>query len=447
MSKNEYLSLADELATDIAEGRLSPGERLPPQRNFAYERGIAASTATRVYAELLRRGLVVGEVGRGTFVSGQSGRGDAATHDPGNPRVDLEFNFPIISGQSMMIAENLASLMHPDVLQNTLRPVTTNGTPAARELFARFLSRNDWTVAPESLVFTGGGRQAIAAAIAASVPTGGRCGVEAISYPQVKGVAARLGITLVPLAMDEYGLIPEAMEKAHREASLSAVYVQPVLHNPLGITMPPDRRRHIVELAQKLDLPLIEDLVYGFLTDEVPLAQLAPDHCIVLDSLSKRVAPGLTLGFVKVPLRLRERIMASIRSGGWGASGFAFVAAQRLVASGTVEHLVARKREDARLRQQVAASCLAGHEIRANLQSYHLWLTLPERWRSQTFVAAAARQGIAITPSSAFAISPGHAPNAVRLALAAPPLDQLREALQTLSRMINTTEQDLEFVD
>src|SRR4051812_1330143 len=70
MSKFEYLKLADTVADEIANGALKPGDRLPPQRSFAYERKIAVSTASRVYTELLRRGLVVGEVGRGTFVSG-----------------------------------------------------------------------------------------------------------------------------------------------------------------------------------------------------------------------------------------------------------------------------------------------------------------------------------------------------------------------------------------
>src|SRR5215472_10939855 len=65
-----YTALVDELASAILAGRLRPGDRLPPQRTFAYRRGIAASTAGRVYAELLRRGLIVGEVGRGTFVAG-----------------------------------------------------------------------------------------------------------------------------------------------------------------------------------------------------------------------------------------------------------------------------------------------------------------------------------------------------------------------------------------
>jgi DNA-binding transcriptional MocR family regulator len=144
---------------------------------------------------------------------------------------------------------------------------------------------------------------------------------------------------------------------------------------------------------------------------------------------------------------LRERLMASIRSGGWTASGFAFHAAQRLISDGVANELMKRKREDARQRQSVAADSLTGLSVRSDTRSYHLWLTLPERWRSQTFVTAAARRGIAITPSSAFAVSPGLAPNAVRLALAAPPIDRLREALQTLAQMLNVSEQDFDFVE
>ena len=78
MSKFEYLKLADAVAAEIANGALKSGDRLPPQRSFAYERKIAVSTASRVYTELLRRGLVVGEVGRGTFISGQAPPRNAA---------------------------------------------------------------------------------------------------------------------------------------------------------------------------------------------------------------------------------------------------------------------------------------------------------------------------------------------------------------------------------
>src|SRR6202790_5189942 len=444
MSKFEYLKLADTIAAEIADGTLKPGDRLPPQRSFAYERKIATSTASRVYAELLRRGLVVGEVGRGTFISGEARRGIAAAIEPRGARIDLEFNYPLLPTQSALIAKSLEGLNRPEALDIALRQATSIGTQAARKVTADYLTRQnrDWSPKPEQMVFTANGRQCIAAALAAVVPTGGRCGVEALTYPFIKGVAARLGVTLVPLAMDEYGVRPDAVQKARREAHLAALYIQPTIQNPLGMTMPGSRRADLLRVVEKLGLTVIEDAVYGFLDNEAPLAALAPDSCVVLDSLSKKVAPGLALGFIVPPPRLRESVMASVRSGGWTASGYAFAAGQRMMADGTASELVRLKRADAQRRQHIAAERLAGFEIQANPKSYHLWLTLPPHWRSQTFVAAAARRDIALTPSSTFAVSPGHAPNAVRLALGAPVMAQLDVGLRTLSGILNAKEED-----
>jgi DNA-binding transcriptional MocR family regulator len=444
MPKSDYLRLADTIAAEIEGGRLRPGDRLPPQRDFAYKRKIAVSTASRVYTELLRRGLVVGEVGRGTFVAGDARRGVAAPSEPRAIRIDLEFNYPMLPNQTALIAKSLDGLEKPPALDAALRQATSGGTPAVRSVAAAFLSQGAWSPSPEQLVFTGNGRQSIAAALAAVVPTGGRCGVEALTYPFIKGIAARLGISLVPLAMDEGGVRPDAVQKAHREAHLSAIYIQPAIQNPLGITMIPARRTDLLRVVEKLDLPIIEDNVYGFLDDEPPFAALAPDSCILIDSLSKKVAPGLTLGFIVPPQRLRESMMASVRSGGWTASGFAFAAAQRMMADGTVAELTRLKRLDARARQKLAADHLSGFEIQTNEKCYHLWLTLPAHWRSQTFVAVAARRDIALTPSTTFAVSPGHAPNAVRLALAAPTMDQLGTGLSTLTAMLNARADDFE---
>jgi DNA-binding transcriptional MocR family regulator len=439
MSKFEYLKLADTVAAEIASGALKSGDRLPPQRSFAYERGIAVSTASRVYTELLRRGLVVGEVGRGTFISGQARRGIVAPPEPRGARIDLEFNYPMLPTQSALIAKSLEGLNRPEALDIALRQATSTGTQAARTISAAFLSRNDWSPGAEQIVFTANGRQCIAAALAAVVAPGGRCGVESLTYPFIKGIAARLGVTLVPLAMDEHGVRPDAVQKAHRDAHLSALYLQPIMQNPLGITMPPARRADLVRVIEKLNLTVIEDAVYGFLGDEPPLAALAPDFCIVLDGLSKKVAPGLALGFIVSPPRLRQSIMASVRSGGWTASGYAFAAGQRLMGDGTAAELARLKRIDAVRRQQMAAKYLSGFEIQANSKSYHLWLSLPPHWRSQTFVAAAARREIALTPSTTFAVIHGHAPNAVRLALAAPPIEQLETGLRVLSGILHAS--------
>ena len=169
----------------------------------------------------MRRGLVVGEVGRGTFISGDARRGVAAPGEPRGIRIDFEFNYPMLPDQTALIAKSLNGLEKPAALDAALRQATSVGTPAVRSVAADYLSQGAWSACPEQLVFTGNGRQSIAAALATVVPTGGRCGVEPLTYPFIKGIAARLGISLVPLAMDEDGVRPDSgAEGASRGPSL-----------------------------------------------------------------------------------------------------------------------------------------------------------------------------------------------------------------------------------
>src|SRR5437764_11283079 len=176
MAIPDYPRLAAAVAGDIAAGRLKPGDRLPPQRTFAHARGIAVSTASRVYSELLRRGLAVGEVGRGTFISGPKER-PTAQSEPDAFRVDLEFNFPILPEQFELVAKSLSGLNRPEVLKIALSIAPSRGTPANRETAAKFLARGGWQPNPNGFFFTGNGRQAIAAAAGALVPIGGRLGI------------------------------------------------------------------------------------------------------------------------------------------------------------------------------------------------------------------------------------------------------------------------------
>jgi DNA-binding transcriptional MocR family regulator len=440
----DYRLIADILASDIAAGRLGPGERLMPQREFARRYGIANSTAARVYGELVRRGLVVGEVGRGTFVRAAEPAPQPALAEPGGAQVDLELNFPVLADQPALLAQGLERLTRPDVLATALRQVTAAGTEAARTAAAALLERGGWAPEPGRLLFAGNGRQAIATAIAALVPTGGRLGVEALTYPVVKGIAARLGVTLVPLPLDASGLTPQGLRTAHAAAPLHAVYLQPTLHNPLGVTMPEQRRADLADTLRHLDLPAIEDAVHTFLRDAAPpLAALVPERVVLVDSLSKRIAPGLTVGFLVPPAGAgTDRVAAALRSGGWMSSGFALDAATQWLNDGTAVTIAHAKREDAAARQEIARTRLAGFAVHADPCAYHCWWELPEPWRAETFVAAAARRGISVTPAAAFAVGRSHAPNAVRLALASPPIAVLSEALDVLATLARGTPED-----
>lgn len=431
----DYRALADQIATDITAGRLKPGERLPPQRDFAYRHGIAASTAGRVYAELTRRGLITGEVGRGSYVREAAAPPGPALADPSAATVDLELIFPVLPEQGPALSAALARLLQPELLLRALRPTSAAATPEARGIAAAFLARGGWQPAADAILFTGNGRQAIAGAMAALAPAGERIGVEALTYPVVKGIAARLGITLVPLAVDDQGIRPDGLARVHREGRLSGIYLQPTLQNPLGLTMGAARRGDLAAALSALNLVAIEDGIYSFLTDEAPLAADAPDRVIMVDSLSKRIAPGLTLGLMAGCAAVGDRLAAAVRSGTWAAAGVPLAIGLHWMADGTAKRTGLAKRADAASRQRLAREVLEGLSLRGDPRAYHLWLELPDHWRAEAFAAAAARQGIAITPASAFTIGTGHAPNAVRLALASPDFDGLRDALGRLRRL------------
>lgn len=467
----DFVTLADAVARRIVAGDLAPGTRLPTHRAFARQHGVAASTATRVYQELTRRGLIVGEVGRGTFVRAMRPATDPVLAEPTGLRVDLELNFPVQPEQRARLASSMAAFVRAGGAATALGPLAptaaSGGGPAASAAadghatpaagghatpaaaaggrpastaaadLATLLVRPGWR--PDRVVLTGSGRQAIAAALATCARPGDRLGVEPLTYPVVKAIAARLGLTLVPLDMDDEGIVPERLHAVHRRTPLKAVYVQPDLHNPLGISVPPARRAALSGALDACGVTVIEDAVYSFLTDAAaPLC----DRSLVVDSLSKRVAPGLAVGMIGCSAAMERQVAAAVRSGAWTPSAFAAEVGAHWVRDGTVAAIVAEKRADAVRRHELLRSVLGDFDVIGDPRSYHCWWRLPARWRAETFVAAAARHGIAVTPGAAYAVQPNSTPNAVRLALSAPPLDTLAAALHTLRTLAEGSPDD-----
>ncbi|MGX1882257.1 aminotransferase-like domain-containing protein [Streptomyces sp. NPDC055287] len=440
----DFRRVADQVAAEIAAGRLRPGDRLPTQRAFARSRRIANSTAIRVYGELVRRGLAVGEVGRGTFVRAAPASPGHALAEEAAPTggraanaVNLELNYPVAEGQSELMAQSLAGLLRPDVLEAATRPAAADGTPAAREAAASLLARGGWRPDAGQLLFAGNGRQAIAAAVASFVRPGGRLGVEALTYPLVKAVAERLGVSLVPIAADADGLCPDALYAAHRSAPLGAVYVQPTLHNPTSVTMSEERRARLARACEGLGIGVVEDTTWAFLAPEAPapLAAHAPTRTVLVDSLSKRLAPGLTTGFLVAPADHTGPSADALRSGAWTAARFNLEAATRWITDGTVVTVAAAKRADTAARHRLVRRRLGGFRVRTDPRAYYCWWELPAPWRTDTFVAAAAARGMAITPGQAFAVPPHTAPDAVRIGLASPSHEVLSYALETLAEL------------
>lgn len=441
MMAHDYRMIAAEIENEIRDGRLLPGARLTPQRIFAYQRGIAISTAGRVYAELRRKNLIVGEVGRGSYV--RPCLLSADEHSSPEPDcIDLTVSRPGFGAMGQRIARSLAGLSSIDALEGHVLPPAAAELDAGRSTAARFLGGCGWKPDAAAVTFSGNAREAMFAALSVLLRRGDRLGTEALSFSSTKGIADRLGVGIEPLAMDGEGVPPEEMERAHVDFGVRVFLLQPNLHNPLGTTMGADRKRRVADLLRQYDLFVVEDAVNAFLADLAPLASYAPDRVILVDSLSKRVSPGLTIGMAVSPEPLRLAVARASRSTAWSSMGWAFSAAVRLMEDGTATELVTDRRRDARARQALARALLQPLAVVGDQCAYHLWMPLPALWRSEAFEKEAAMCGVAVSPSHIYSVKPGYVPAAVRLSLGTPAMADLRRALHTVRELATRNSTD-----
>jgi len=438
-----YRAIADALAEDIRAGRLAAGSQLPTQRDLAWRLHVTIGTVGRAYAEAERRGLTIGEVGRGTFVRPAAG---IAPFTPGDmPReardpdfIDLTINRPCTAGEAQLMAAALEQLAAEPDLASLLDYQTSTGRPEDRIAGAALLNGCGLRSMPEQVIATGGGQHAMACVIGALTHPGDTLAVEALTYPGLRALASLLHLRLAPIAIDEQGLIPEALEAACRATPVRALYTMPTLHNPTTATMPVARRKALAEVAQRHDLALIEDDVYGFLLDAPPppLAQYAPERGFYITSVSKSLMPALRVGYVHAPKAQVEPIAAAVRATMYSAPPLMARIAARWIMDGTAGRLAEEKRAETRRRNRTARHILGGADCNGDPAAPHLWLVLSEPWRADDFVSAARRRGVGIIPAAAFAVI-RQPPEAVRICLGAQTTaDRVERALVRLAELL-----------
>jgi len=116
---------------------------------------------------------------------------------------------------------------------------------------------------------------------------------EGLTYPGIKAAAGKLGLRLVGVAMDEQGILPDALGSACRQHKPKAIYLVPTMHNPTTATQSPSRRKAVAEIIRKAGAILIEDDAYGSLDPSIsPIANLIPERTYLAVCLSKCIAPA-----------------------------------------------------------------------------------------------------------------------------------------------------------
>lgn len=416
-------------------GRLPAGFRLPPQRALAEQLGIDFTTVSRAYSEARRRGLVEGRVGQGTYVLA---RRHSNSSQPAIGLIDMSMNLPPRFEDPDLVARmwgDVADLGTHDGLDLLLRYQEAGGAVRDRAAGVQWLATRLGAIDVTRLLVCPGAQGALLALLGSLAPPGETILAEQLTYPGFRAVADYLRIRVRGVAMDDEGLVPEALEELCREGTPKALYINPTLHNPTTVTLSQARRERIIAIARRHDLPIIEDDAYGALPAEPvpPFAALAPDIVYHVAGLAKCLAPALRVAYLVVP---RDRgvgeIASAIRATAGMASPLTAAIATRWIETGVARSVLGAIRKEAGERQRILSQALPRSLVKTDREAFHAWLQLPAQWSRADFAARLRSAGIGVVTSDAFAVS-GPAQEAVRLGLGAAP-DQ--SALATSLRAV-----------
>lgn len=428
-----FLQIADALQAAVADGSLTPGDRLPPQRQLAAQLEVDLTTITRAYDEARRRNLLEGRGARGTYV--------AAPKVELNAILDLSMNTPPPpAGVDFddMLKQGLSQVLMRADSELLMTYHLGGGSDSDRKAGATWLAPMFGQLDDSQLVVCPGAQAAIAGLILAFTKPGDIILAEPMSYPGLHAAASQFGRRIIAVEADQHGMLPAMLEQACRQHQPALVYLNPTLQNPTAITMPQRRRKELASIAQRCKVRIIEDDPYWLLADAPPppLATFAPEQVIYISTLSKCLTPGLRVAFVLLrdPIE-RDRFLTALRSFALMVAPLTAALATQWILDGSAGKLMTGIRNEARLRHRMARDILAGRYSGSG-DGLHVWLELPAYWNCAQLAQAAASSGIAVTPAQAFA-SGSVSVNAIRISLGSiKDRGHLQAGLQRLSHLL-----------
>jgi len=431
-----YKAIAEALAIDVRNGKLKAGERLPTHRDLAYRLGVTVGTVTRAYAEAQRRGLIEGHVGRGSFLA-QPVNLPAAFGQPEQEQsglIEMSLAFPPPQANDALLHGTFAEMARQPGISRLLDYQPHGGMAHHRAAGAAWMEIHGLSVPSERIVVTAGAQHGLAICLGALLRPGDVLLTEPLTYPGIRAVAELFKLRIQSVAMDDDGILPEALEAACRESSPRALYCIPTLQNPSGSIMSHERRLGIAAILRKYRLPIIEDDIYRFLVDAPPpLSAYVPELGHYLLGSSKGIAPGLRVGFLAVPAGQSAPFIAALRGTTWMAPPLSAEIAARWINDGTAAALGRAQREAAIDRQKITRRMLTGFDYRAHPNSFFGLLYMPANWRAPDLVNAAARQGIRLRAAEAFSTDQA-APQAIRLCICG--LADVSRMIEGLGRIV-----------
>ena len=309
-------------------------------------------------------------------------------------------------------------------------------------LAERWAGQEGRSPADGAVVVTAGASHALDLVAGACRERGDVVLVESPTYDLALGVLRDRGLQPVAVPADDAGVIPEALpdviaslRRSGREPALA--YLVATFGNPRGTSLPPARRRALVEVAAAQDLIVVEDDVYR----ELPGDGSAPpslwsldeaDQVVRIGSVSKCLGPGLRVGWLAAPGALAARIRdGGLLTSGGGIAHMAAMIVADLYASGALDAHLGRLRRELRARSEALVGALQATlpaEAAVDLPDggYFAWLRLPPQMDGDALLAETVKRGVGLRPGRLFHLEGGAA--TARLCFALYPPDALAAA-------------------
>jgi 2-aminoadipate transaminase len=451
-----YKQLFEQISARIRSGELARGDRLPATRELAGQLGLNRTTVSAAYAMLEERGLIAGQVGRGSFVRGDSGAAEHAVDwgamlpGAGAPaafgREEIGFVMSRPSTDLFPLDDFRASCAAV-LARRDLADILQLGSPSGFEPLRRRLldeARAQDLAAPgDDLLITNGCQQALDLIGRVLVRPGDTVAVEDPVYPGLKNLLAGMGAQLAGIPVNVRGLDLAAAERVLRSRPRFVVLTSN-FQNPTGLTLPLASRQALLELARAAGVPVVENDAYGDLRysgEPLPaLKQLdTRGGTVLLRSFSKASFPGLRVGWALGPKPLMDRLRQAKEAADLHTDQLSQAVLLEFLESGRLEaHRGRVRRAGAERLAATLAGCREflppGTQWTEPQGGMNVWVRLPAPLDAADLLQRARQAGVAFLPGRYFAVARPE-PGALRLSFASLPPDKIREGLAILGRI------------
>lgn len=463
-----YVNLAELLGARIENGFYRPGDRLPSVRALSMEHGVSLSTVQQAYRLLEDNGLAAPKPKSGYFVP-------ASRKAPALPAVGRPAQRPVDISQWDQVLELIRAKLDinviqlgrgmPDVSSPTLRPLlralgkisrhhdmpglyydNIYGTQALRDQIARLMLDSGCRVNAAELVVTTGCHEALSASIRAICDLGDIVAVDSPSFFGAMQTLKGLGMKALEIPTDPItGISLEALELALEQWPIKAIQLTPNCNNPLGYIMPEARKKALLTLAQRYDVAVIEDDVYGDLSYTYPRPRTIKSfdvdgRVLLCSSFSKTLAPGLRIGWV-APGRYLERVLHMKYIGTGSTATQPQMAIAEFLQAGHYEpHLRRMRSQYQRGRDQmidwITRYFPAGTRVSRPQGGFMMWVELADDFDTLRLNRALLDQGVQVAVGSIFSAS-GKYRNCLRMNYSAKPTSEVENAVRKVGVAIS----------